>query len=143
MNNFVIRKLEKFDYLEYFDVLMQLSNTLLYNKQLFDTFFDNLPNNIHIFVVCDNMLNKVIGCGTVIIETKIIHNFGKVGHIEDIVIDKNYRNHGLGKFIVSFLINFAKTHNCYKIILTSDDKNVKFYEKNKFIKKDNMMALYF
>ena len=44
---------------------------------------------------------KIIGTFTILKETKLIHNFGKVAHIEDVVIDKSMRNLGLGHFLIN------------------------------------------
>ena len=146
MENFIIRKLEHNDYsIGYLEVLNQLSevNKKLISENEFNIFLDELPSNHHIFVIYDNHKNKIVGSGTIIIENKIIHNFGKVGHIEDIVVDSNYRNYGLGKLIVKYLIDYAKVKNCYKVILTSADTNLEFYKKIGFYKKDNSMAIYF
>jgi glucosamine-phosphate N-acetyltransferase len=142
----IIRKLEKNDFhLGYLNILNQLSefNIEEINYQMFEKYINLLDSNINIFIIYDNTNNTIIGTGTIIIEKKIIHNFGKVGHIEDIVIDNKYRGKGFGKLIVDYLINYAKTNNCYKVILVSSDKNIEFYQKNKFIKKDNLLTLYF
>ena len=89
---------------------------------------------------------QVIGSGTLLIEQKIIHNYGKVGHIEDIVIDNNMRGQGLGKKIINYLISKAKIYNCYKIILGCDDSKVDFYKKcnlyNSKIKVINQISYY-
>jgi glucosamine-phosphate N-acetyltransferase len=146
MENFNIRKLEHNDYfIGYLDILNQLSeiNKKLINENEFNIFLDELPSNHHIFVIYDNHKNKIIGSGTILIENKIIHNFGKVGHIEDVIVDTHYRNFGLGKLIVNYLIDYAKLKKCYKVILTSSDSNLEFYKKIGFSKKDNSMSIYF
>ena len=77
------------------------------------------------------------------IETKIIHNFGKVAHIEDVIVDNTYRGKGLGKMLVQKCIDYAQKLDCYKIILNCSDENIPFYEKCGFSKKENEMTLYF
>jgi len=135
----------------------------------FNYFINNLNDDHQIFIVMDNINNNnnsnsntninitnnesnnnvsnndenIIGSATILIETKIIHNFGKVAHIEDVIVDNNYRGKGLGKMLINTCINYAKDHNCYKIILNCNDKNIPFYEKCGFSKKENEMALYF
>ena len=146
MDHFIVRKLEYGDYNKgYIEVLSQLStiNKNLMCENKFNIFIDELPSNIHIFVIYDTRLDKIVGTGTIIIESKIIHNFGKVGHIEDVVVDSHYRGYGLGKIIVNYLIDYSKLNNCYKIILMASDENVEFYKKLGLNKKDNSMALYF
>ena len=44
----------------------------------------------------------IIACITVLIEQKFTHQCSRVGHIEDVVTDNNYRGKGLGKLIVDY-----------------------------------------
>jgi glucosamine-phosphate N-acetyltransferase len=66
-----------------------------------------------------------------------------VGHIEDIIVDKEFRGNGYGKYIINYLIKYAKNNNCYKIILNTDEKNLKFYQKCGFKKTNIEMGIYF
>ena len=45
--------------------------------------------------------------------------------------------------MIEYLINKAKEHQVYKIILNCSDENIKFYEKCGFELKSNQMAKYF
>ena len=85
--------------------------------------------------------DNIAGMGTLFIEDKIIHNFGKVGHIEDIVIDKQYRKLGLGKKLILFLKNKANENKCYKVILNCDNHKIPFYIKCGFIRENNQMVV--
>jgi hypothetical protein len=73
--------------------------------------------------------DMIVGTGSILIEDKIIHNMGTVGHIEDIVIDKSYRGIGLANLLMIKLIDLAKQHKCYKIILDASNDVAPFYEK--------------
>ena len=88
-----LRKLESNDYdSNYFQVLSQLS--FIDNKSItldqWNQFISQLNNNHQIYVLVDSS-NNIIASGTLLIENKIIHNMGKVAHIEDIVADNNFR----------------------------------------------------
>lgn len=96
-----------------------------------------------ILVIVNNQTNTVIATGTLVIEEKFIHNLGRVGHIEDIVVDKDFRGSGLGKVIVNALVSHAKKSDCYKVILDCAESNVGFYEKCGFIRKGIELAKYF
>lgn len=102
------------------------------------------PNHL-IYVIPDSPTNpqKIIASGTLLIEPKLIHQCSRIGHIEDIVVDQNYRGHGLGRIIINHLIQQAKLAGCYKIILDCHQDNVPFYEKCGFQPKEIEMALYF
>jgi len=99
--------------------------------------------DIIICYIIDDKKLHIIGTGTVIYEPKIIHNCMYVGHIEDIVVDSNYRSNGIAKELLQGLMKMAKEHKCYKVILDCNSNLTKFYEKNGFIYHGNQMALYF
>ena len=89
----------------------------------------NQQNNVYPIIAINDGL--VLGYGTLSTEFKI--RGGKIGHIEDIVIDQNYERKGLGKKILDALYEIAKTENCLKIMLQCTNTNTKFYEKCGFI----------
>lgn len=82
-------------------------------------------DNIYVGVINE----KIVGCCTLLVENKIIHNGGKVGHIEDVTVDSLYRGKGIGKQLIDYCVKVARDQKCYKVILDCDEKNVGFYEK--------------
>ena len=92
-------------------------------------------------VIVGEYNKKIVAIGTIIIENKIIHSFGKVGHIEDIAVDKNYQKKNIGKKLIEKLINIAKEKDVYKCILTSSIYNSAFYEKCGFHMSDSNMRI--
>ena len=64
-----------------------------------------------------------------LIEPKFIHQGGLVGHIEDVVVDKNYQGKKIGEKIMKYLLEIAQKRGCYKTILDCTDDVKKFYEK--------------
>lgn len=102
----------------------------------------NMHGNIEIYVLFDSLEKRVVANGTLLIEKKFIHQCGKVGHIEDIVVDPKCQGMGLGKKIVEYLKERAKEMGCYKVILDCDDKNVQFYQKCAFSVKCVQMSHY-
>ena len=71
---------------------------------------------------------KLVGFGTLWSQPKYYRNNGKSGHIEDIVIDKEHRNKGLGKNLVKHIIDYAKNTGCYKVQLHCSKEMQPFYE---------------
>ncbi len=94
------------------------------------------PNHI-IFVAEDN--GKIVGSTTLLIEQKFIHEGGKVGHIEDVVVSKEFEGRGIGMKLVRSLLEKAETMNCYKTILDCADKLIPFYERIGFKQESNQM----
>lgn len=126
----------------YVDILKQLSVIDNIDNIDFNNFVNGLHNNHNILVIEDINKSIIIGTITFIIECKIIHNMGKVCHIEDLVIDKNYRGLGLGKLLVDKVKEIAILQNCYKIILNCNEKNIDFYKKLSFNVCNTQMAIY-
>jgi glucosamine-phosphate N-acetyltransferase len=97
----------------------------------------------YIVVVEQVSINKIVASGCVLVESKFIRNCGKVGHIEDIVVDNSQRGKNLGKRIIEQLTHVAQSAGCYKVILCCEDKNIGFYEKCGYEKKEVEMVHYF
>lgn len=132
------RRINKDDFTIVIKLLKQLTVVGNISKKDFIEYLDNLEKNINIFVMI--VEEDIVGMGSIIIEKKIIHSFGKVGHIEDIVIDDNHRGKGYGKKLVDFLTNYGKDNDCYKIILSCSNENKKFYEKIGYKMESNTMV---
>ena len=140
IKNMEIRELKNFDYyLGYFELLSQLSEIKKCSLEEFIFYLDNIKKNKNhkIFIIEDN--NKIIGNITVILEQKFIRGCKKVGHIEDVVVYKDYRGKGLARKLLNYVINYCKKNNCYKIILDCSEEYKNFYEKNGFSKKNIQM----
>lgn len=95
-----------------------------------------------VLVVEDTGRKKIIGAGTLHIERKFSRSAGSCGHIEDIVVLSNVRSGGIGRKIIEELKELGSMYGCYKLILNSEEKNVPFYEKLGFQRKEVQMALY-
>ena len=94
------------------------------------------PDHI-IHVAIDD--KKIVGSTTLFIEQKFIHDGGLVGHIEDVVVRKDYEGQGIGMKLVISLLDVAKQKKCYKTILNCEDNLRQFYEKIGFKKATNEM----
>ena len=97
-----------------------------------------ISNPDHIIHVAEEN-GKIIGSTTLFIEQKFIHNGGKVGHIEDVVVSKEYEGRGIGFKLVNSLLEKARVMNCYKTILDCQDELIPFYERIGFKQESNQM----
>jgi len=102
---------------------------------------ERLPKNHNIFFYLIN--NKIVGAITLIIEQKIIHNGGKVGHIEDFVVLEEYRNKGIGSLLYNYVKILCEQNKCYKMILDCNELLEDYYIKKGFVKKGSYMGYYF
>jgi len=140
MPEIIIREIEEDDlkngFLETLDFLRNASD-LDKNKanEILKKIKQN-PNHI-IYVAIDN--KKIVGSTTLLIEQKFIHDGGLVGHIEDVVVRKDYEGKGIGIKLVTSMLERAKEKNCYKTILDCKDDVKQFYEKIGFKSESNGM----
>ena len=140
MPEIIIREIEEDDlkngFLESLDFLRKASNIDKNKaKEILKKIKQN-PNHV-IHVAVDD--NKIIGSTTLFIEQKFIHDGGLVGHIEDVVVRKDYEGKGVGIKLVTSMLECAKEKNCYKTILDCKDSLKPFYEKMGFKQATNQM----
>jgi glucosamine-phosphate N-acetyltransferase len=145
--NLIIRKIQTTDlrdqYLDLLSNLYENIDTHSYPYQQFKDFVNNLNDKHVVLVIEDPNEDIIVGTGTIIIEPKVSHNFGMVGHIEDVIILPDYQGLGIGTVIIEKLVSYADSQNCYKCILNCNDKNIPFYEKCKFSLNNSEMSYYF
>jgi glucosamine-phosphate N-acetyltransferase len=148
--DYLINLIEKYDISKINKSFINLLKQLTIADDLLDDIFLEKINSIFkmgtiyvSYVEDDKSDIIIIGTGTIIIEPKLIHNGMSIAHIEDIVVDNNYRKNGITQIILDKLTEYAINNNCYKIILDCNENIKKVYEKNGFIKKDIQMVKYF
>lgn len=138
-----IRQLSNNDYYkDYFQLLSQLSNSPIPDYNDFKLQLSIINNNPNHFIYVIEKNNKMIGSITLLIEPKFIHGIKNVGHIEDVIIDNNYRNLKLGKLLIDYCIHQCKKLDCYKIILNCKKELITYYKKYNFDNKNIEMSLY-
>ena len=140
MSELIIRKIIEPDlkngFLESLDNLRQTSN--LEQNSVKNILKKILENENHIIHVAE-LDGKIVGSTTLLIEQKFIHEGGFVGHIEDVVVTKEFEGHGIGMKLILSLLDVAKEKKCYKTILNCEDKLIPFYEKIGFKQKSTEM----
>ncbi|XP_059650804.1 glucosamine 6-phosphate N-acetyltransferase-like [Cornus florida] len=142
-----VRKLEITDKNKgYIELLQQLTICDSVSDNDFQERFQELSTYGDDHLICvieDDCSRKIVATGSVFIEKKFVRNCGKVGHIEDVVVDSRARGKQLGKKIVGFLMDHACSMGCYKVILDCSVENRSFYEKCGFKQKEVQMVKYF
>jgi len=96
-----------------------------------------------VVVIEDVVQKKVVGTAQLIIEDKFIHECGRVGHVEDVVVDASVRGRNLGRKVVEAVTAIAKQKGCYKCILDCAEDNAGFYGKLGYKRKEVQMVQYF
>ena len=115
-------------------------------KILIDSFSKNYDKKINESIFSSDEVDGIVALekGNVIGYASI-HYIKKItrksGIIEDVVVKENQRGKGIGKLLVNNLIEKAKKNDCDKIILSSSEKNLKFYQKLGFQKNEFEMIM--
>ena len=126
-NKIFVRQTNKSDINQIIDLLQSISE-FRPDKNEYKNIFEEFSRQRNVYSFVAIIDNKIVGYGAIIIEIKI--RGGKLGHIEDIVSDENYRRIGIGNAILQSLFDVARKSGCYKVALQCKDHNMIFYKKN-------------
>jgi PhnO protein len=107
----------------------------IFDAHLFGSFYiENIQNPNHIYFVAEDLTNnKVIG----FISSHgqlLLHHMGFVYEIQEMYVEKSYRNLGIGKMLL-YKIKESLPVNCKSLEVTAQNKRVKtheFYQANGF-----------
>lgn len=140
MAEVIIRKIEEDDlfngFLKSLDSLRKASD--IEELKAKDVFSKILSNPNHVIFVAE-MNGKIVGSTTLLIEPKFIHKGGLVGHIEDVVVNKEFQGKKIGEKLIQTSLDYAKNQGCYKTILDCMEDVKPFYEKLGFKFHSNAM----
>lgn len=119
------------DHQKYLETLAVLTTVGTVTSAQFDQLVSTWKKNPEIYyprVIADEN-GEVVATGMLIVEQKLIHECGKVGHVEDIAVLPNQQGKKLGQYLIEQLTLMAEQAGCYKVILDCSALNVGFYEK--------------
>lgn len=127
-------------------LLNQLSPSPPLTEEAFRARFEELAalGADHLVLVAeDAATGRLAAAGAVLVERKFIRRCGRVGHVEDVVVDAAARGRGLGERVVRRLVEHARGRGCYKVIINCTPELTGFYAKFGFVEKNVQMGLYF
>lgn len=115
---------------DFMSVLTQLNKQSFnhYTQIAFKQKYDMLRSLGQVVYVA-KIENTIVGTAKLLVEPKF---FDPVGHIEDVVVDVNFRHMGIGKLLVQKLCDIAFSNGCYKVVLCVNPDMDNFYKKNNF-----------
>src|SRR5579885_1667059 len=140
MPKITIRKLQKKDlYNGFLLSLDSLRKSSHISPKKAQEIYEKISKNHDQVIYVAILDNKVVGTACILIEQKFIHDGGKVGHIEDVAVRKEFQGKGVGRKIVLALLEYAEKQGCYKTILDCTDDLIPFYENIGFKRHSNSM----
>lgn len=133
----------------FFDLLSQLTEAPALSKDAFAAYVarvDASPDQAVLVAErsgAEHASAPLLGTAAVLVEHKAVRGGGRVGHVEDVVVDGAARGASLGKALIVELVGFCRDLGCYKVILDCAEGNAAFYERCGFERKEIQMAQYF
>ena len=97
---------------------------------------DEIIGNKNIILVTAKDGQRVVGIGLLLVVTKFR---GRYGYIEDMMVDREYRGHGIGRAIAEFLIGVARKQQIKTLELSTRPSRVpanNLYQKLGFERKE-------
>jgi ribosomal protein S18 acetylase RimI-like enzyme len=113
-----------------------------YNLEQLQEILNNIEKPVFAAVNTDGFLVGYAFCQIINYENHPVFNNYKSFYIDDVCVDKNYRNQGIGLLLLEKCKGFAKEQGCYCIDLNVwkfNESAVKFYEKCGFETKSFRM----
>jgi glucosamine-phosphate N-acetyltransferase len=83
----------------------------------------------------------VVGATTLLVEPKFIFSGARFGHVEDVVVRKEYEGTGIGSKLVRHATEVAAKMGCMKTVLYCSDERMSFYERLGYSYRDNCMEI--
>ena len=112
---------------EFLKTLESLRPTGLTVEEAREVFTQEYLQLNHVYIAL--VEGVVVGTATLVLERKFIHKGGMVGHIEDVSVNEDYKQEGVGTTLINRLIDIGKTMMCYKLILDCNKDIIPFYSQ--------------
>jgi glucosamine-phosphate N-acetyltransferase len=123
------------------ETLSNLAEVGLTPNEAEDIVRQRVSSGVRTYVACDPTSTEVVGTVTLMLERKLIHRGGKVGHIEDVAVRKGFRGKGIASSLVRHATEEARKLGCYKVILNCFEQVVPLYASLGFRRLDVGMRI--
>ena len=138
-----IRKAENQDLDFVYKAICELENEVLDFEFFKIIFNENISNPRNLYLIAEN---ETEGLGFISFHTQnLLHHCGLVGEIQEFFIHQKYRGEGIGRLLISEILNFAEKNNLKSIEVTTNKKrveNVAIYENLGFTLSHNKFTIY-
>lgn len=125
--------------------LLTIYENLSYIWQLSDNEFIDvcvaIKSQWEIFVARDDAWT-IVWTITILIQATFFRGGKPAWHIENLVVDPKHQGKGIGTSLIQQAMDYARTQNCYKIILDCPDERVAMYARHGFQIKEHCMKYY-
>ncbi|CAG9577425.1 putative glucose 6-phosphate N-acetyltransferase [Leishmania major strain Friedlin] len=141
-SSIIIRDLETCDLGEVLELLSHLTSApALSQEELEQLHARRVLAGVRTRVAVSSTTQKILGTASLIVEPKFTRGGKCVGHVEDVVTHPDCRGQGIGRELLSSLVEVARASDCYKVVLNCTDDMVAYYSKAGFRKCENQMRM--
>jgi GNAT superfamily N-acetyltransferase len=120
-----------------FSLLQQLWPNKSLNRDTLNALFNEaIPADSRV-LLCARLDGPVVGFGSMTLKTHLWHG-GLIAWVDELVVDAEYRGHGIGKRLLDRLVTIAREKGCRAMELDSAFHRIEahgFYEKLGFEKR--------
>ncbi len=137
MDKIEIREAKPEDFNDIYVLLKQLWEDKELHRDKLESIFKQLVKSTAGKYFCACYMNKVVGYCSVSLKRSLWQE-GKIGYINELVVDTSYRGKGIGTTLLNKATGFAKEHKCKRIELDSAftrEQAHKVYLENGFEKR--------
>ena len=134
--NFEIRQLEDTDFSDksgFVETMANMSDVSNLDLDQLKTIWQKAKQQDAYFFVAvsqeEDSKDQIVATVKLLVEPKFFHGAKAAGHIEDVVVDKEFQGQKIGEKIIKYVLGIAKNNDCYKTILDCSDDVKQFYEK--------------
>ena len=123
----------------FLETLTSLAEVGLTVPEAREIFRSQLRSGVRTYVAL--VEGQIAGTATLLVEQKFIHRGGRIGHIEDVAVHRDFQKQGIGTALVRHTTEEARKFGCYKVILSCFPDRVAFYERLGYRRHDVGMRL--
>jgi len=139
--NIQFREIVKKDLVEVWELLEQLKPISEIQPEGFIPDIDDAWTEFNSIGIVGLDGGKIIAFGSIVVENKI--RGYRSCHLEDIVVDKEYRNIGIGKRLMEYINDKVLKNGCYRATLFCREGLIPFYEKTGYKVNSVVMKKWF
>lgn len=130
MDNVLYRPIKSGDVYAVAKMLDSNLSSFLPTEEILESNWIAYINQSNFFAVVAEINSEIVGYGSLLIEIKV--RGGRLGHIEDICVRRDFQKNGIGRTIVNHLMSLANQAGCYKAAIACKEYNKKFYQELTF-----------
>lgn len=132
-----IRPCRSEDFDEVFDLLRQLWPEQTLDADALRVVYDRaLASNLQTYI-CATDGERIVGFGSLTMKNNL-WQAGYLGHVDELIVDKEHRGRGVGTQLLEHIIALAKQQGCSRVELDTAFKRTEahqFYEQHGFQKR--------